>query len=182
LNQFRTIAPLVCLIGYRGTGKSTVSQLLSARIGWPCLDADIELERRAGKSIRDIFAKDGEMAFRDLETAILQELTNQDRLILALGGGAVLREENRLSIRRGLVVWLQADPPTIWERMRADPLTTGQRPNLTTGGLKEIEELLAARTPLYEDCADYTVQTAGRAPDQIADEIVCLLQTHFPSC
>ncbi len=180
MNPIRETAPLVSLIGYRGAGKTTVAQRLSDRIGWPCIDADVELERRAGNTIQEIFERDGEIAFRDWETITILDLTQRDRVILALGGGAILRERNRLAIRRGLVVWLQADPQTIWQRTTADPATTQRRPNLTTGGIQEIEELLTARTSLYQECADHSVQTVGQTPDQIADQIVCLLRKRFP--
>src|SRR5688500_2590703 len=78
------------LIGYRGTGKSTVARLVAERLNWPWLDADVELERRAGKSIAAIFAEDGEPAFRDLESQVLAELVQADRHVLALGGGVIL--------------------------------------------------------------------------------------------
>lgn len=180
MNPNREFAPLICLIGYRGTGKTTVAQRLSERIGWQWIDADAELERNAGQSIREIFQRHGEKAFRDLETETVLDLTLRERLVIAWGGGAILREQNFRAIRRGLVVWLQADPATIWERVNSDPTNSDRRPNLTTGGLKEIEDLLTVRTPLYRDCADYSVPTAGRTPDQIAEEIVCLLRAHFP--
>jgi shikimate kinase len=178
MNSPRVTAPLVSLIGYRGTGKTSVAQHLSTRIGWPWIDADAELELRAGATIKEIFERGGETAFRDLETTIVLELAARDRLILAWGGGVILRERNRIAIRRGLVVWLQADPATIWQRIAADPATSRRRPNLTSGGIQEIEQLLAARTPLYQECADLSVQTVSQTPDQIAEQIVCLLRTH----
>jgi shikimate kinase len=174
----RKTAPLICLIGYRGTGKTTVAQRLSHRIGWPWIDADVELERQAGKSIKEIFAQGGEPLFRDLETATVLRLTESDRIILALGGGAILREQNRSAIRRGLVIWLQADPQTISDRISADVSTAERRPNLIGGGISEIEQLLAVRSSLYRECADHAVQTAEKSPDEIADEIVCLLRKH----
>ena len=180
MNPNREVACLVCLIGYRGTGKTTFAQRLSGRLGWDWIDADSELERKAGQSIREIFQQQGEKVFRDQETQVVLDLTQRERLVIAFGGGAILREQNFRAIRRGLVVWLQADPMTIWERVRNDPTNSERRPNLTSGGLAEIEDLLAARTPLYRDCADYSVPTAGRTPDEIADEIVCLLRTRFP--
>src|SRR5688572_30506661 len=83
------------LIGYRGSGKTTVARALGELLRWPWLDADVELERRAGKSIQQIFADDGEGAFRDLESAVVADLARLDRHVLALGGGAVMRDENR---------------------------------------------------------------------------------------
>ena len=176
----RETAPLICLIGYRGCGKTTIAPLLSQRINWPWIDTDIELERRARKSIKEIFEQSGELAFRDLETATILDLTKVERRILAFGGGAILRPQNVEAIRRGLVIWLQADPQTIWRRMAADPLTAQRRPNLTGGGIGEIEQLLAARTSLYRECADHAIDTVTQTPDQIVDQIVCLLMSRFP--
>src|SRR5262245_66283601 len=85
----------IFLIGYRGSGKTTVAAEMSAQLGWPWHDADAELERRAGKTIKQIFAEQGEPAFRDLESTVLADLLIGDRQIAALGGGVVLREENR---------------------------------------------------------------------------------------
>src|SRR5436190_19410550 len=104
-------APLMnlFLIGYRGSGKTTVAAALAQRLGWPWIDADVELERRAGRSIKEIFATEGEAGFRDRESATLANLAQRDGWIVALGGGAVLREQNRQAIAgRGKVVWLRA--------------------------------------------------------------------------
>ncbi|MBI1900176.1 MAG: shikimate kinase [Planctomycetia bacterium] len=164
------------LIGYRGTGKSTVARLVARRLGWESLDADVEVELRAGKPIAAIFADEGEAAFRDLESAVLQSLSGRDRLVLAAGGGAVLRPENRRLLKRlGKVVWLKADAQTIQERLSADETTAARRPNLTaSGGLAEIVELLERREPLYRETADWKIDTVGRSPGEIAAEIVAL--------
>ncbi len=163
----------IALIGYRGTGKSTVTRKLATRLGWEAIDADVELERRAGKSIKTIFADEGEPAFRDLEAAVLRDLVSRERIVLALGGGVILREENRQALMSGFVVWLQADATTILARTAADPTTVDRRPNLTTsGGLAEIEQLLAVREPRYRSCANQIVDTMGKSPQQIADEVV----------
>src|SRR4029079_3154262 len=96
----------VFLIGYRGTWKSTIAPLLAERLSYDWIDADDELELRAGKSIAQIFADDGEGEFRDLETQIFAELSRRSRAVVALGGGAILREANRAAIRAaGPVVW-----------------------------------------------------------------------------
>jgi len=167
----------IALIGYRGTGKTTVARLLANSLRWSWIDADVELERRAEKTINEFFAQEGETAFRNLETQVVLDLTQRERIVLALGGGAVLREENRAAIRRGTVVWLQADAATIFARTSTDPTTPERRPNLTAvGGLAEIEQLLAAREPLYRDCADFAVATVGITPDQVVDQVVSLLK------
>lgn len=168
----------LALIGYRGSGKTAVAQLAALRLGWDWVDADVEIELRAGKSIAAIFADDGEPAFRDLETAVLGELVLRDRTVLALGGGVVLRGKNRLLLRstcgpgRGKVVWLKASPETLQKRIDADAATAARRPQLTAdGGLAEVRQLLAAREPLYRQCADLEIDTENKSSDQVAHEI-----------
>jgi len=164
----------VLLIGYRGTGKTTVARHIADRLGWNWLDADVELERRAGKSIAAMFAEDGEEAFRDLESAVLADVVLLDDTIVALGGGVVGRERNRDLIRgREGVVWLQASPETLHARIEADAVTLGRRPNLTLhGGLTEIAMLLAKREPWYRECAAIIVDTDAAPPDVAAREII----------
>jgi len=173
----------LALIGYRGSGKTAVAEHLAQRLKWHWLDADAEIESRAGKSIADIFAQDGEHAFRTLEAAVLNQLLHRPNTILALGGGAVLREENRRHLREvcaaggGKVIWLKASPETLWRRIQADTTTAARRPNLTVaGGLNEIHELLAHREDLYRQCADHTIDTDGKALDQVAREIAALIE------
>jgi shikimate kinase len=166
----------VYLIGYRGTGKTTVAKILAARGDFCWLDTDQEIERRTGKTIAQIFADDGEGGFRDLESAVVAELSRRDRLVLALGGGAVLREENRRAIGSGTVIWLQASAETIFARISADAETARRRPNLTpTGGLQEIRELLLRRAPIYRQCTNFAVDTEGKSPEQVAQDILELL-------
>lgn len=163
----------LALIGYRGTGKTTVARVLSQRLGWPAIDADVELERQAGRSIKQIFADSGEQTFRDLEASLLQQLTAGENQILSLGGGVILRPENRAAIKsRCVTAWLTAAAATLFVRIHGDPTTSERRPNLTAGGgLPEIEQLLAIREPLYRECADCIVATDDRSPESIADEI-----------
>ncbi len=165
--------PLV-LIGYRATGKTSLARLLAAELGWDWIDADVEVERRAGKSIARIFAEDGEPAFRDLEARVTAELLGRDRLVIASGGGAPLRPETRQAMRAtGRVVWLRATPETIHRRMTGDETTAARRPNLTPqGGLEEIEQLLAGREPVYRETATVEVDTEGKDLAQIAAEIL----------
>lgn len=164
----------IFLIGYRGTGKSAVAPELAARLGFDWVDADDEIERRAGKYIAAIFADDGEPAFRDLESRIVAELVGRRRIVVALGGGAVLRDENRRAIcGAGPVVWLTASVDTIQQRMAADTLTAHRRPNLTAaGGHDEVVVVMAARTPIYRACATLAVDTEGKSIAHIVDEIL----------
>jgi shikimate kinase len=163
----------IFLIGYRGSGKTTVARALAGLLGWSWLDADAELERRAGKSIRQIFEDSGEGAFRDLESAVVADLARLDRHVLALGGGAVLRDENRQAISgRGKVVWLRARPETLAARIAADPTTAARRPNLTNqGGLDEIRRLVAEREPIYQACADLALDADADSPENMARQI-----------
>jgi shikimate kinase len=162
------------LIGLRGTGKSTIAEILAQRLGWDWCDADAEIERRAAKTIKQIFEAGGEPAFRDWETQVVTDLAQRERTVLALGGGAVLRPENRAAIaRQGTIVWLTASPETLWARIQADATTASRRPNLSAGGgINEIIATLGARREVYRQCADLEVDTEGKTPDQVADAIV----------
>jgi shikimate kinase len=169
---------LLTLIGYRATGKTTLARLLAERLGWDWIDADVEIEHQAGKSIARIFAEQGEPAFRDLEAQVIADLCRRERLVLAAGGGAPLRPESRQAMRQaGRVVWLSARPETILARMSADTTTTTRRPDLTDkGSLEEIIHLLAVRTPIYQESAHLWVDTEGKTPAELADTIVAELK------
>jgi shikimate kinase len=173
MNHQRPIA----LIGYRGTGKTTVAQILARLLEWDWVDADVEVELRAGKSIAAIFADDGEPTFRDLESQVVADLCTRQRMVLALGGGAILRETNRENIAAcQAVVWLQASAEVLAERIAQDVVTSGRRPNLTNhDGRTEIELLLAQREPFYRTCATLEVDTENKEPAEIAGEIFAAL-------
>ncbi len=163
----------IALIGYRGTGKTTVAQILAARLDFDWVDADVEIELRAGKSIAEIFAESGEETFRDLEAEVVTRLCGRQRTVVALGGGAILREENRKCVAGcSSVVWLKASAEVIAERLMGDPSTSARRPNLTNhGGRTEIDQLLRQREPIYRTCATLEVDTDNRDPAAIVDEI-----------
>lgn len=163
------------LIGYRGTGKSTVGRILAESLGRPFVDCDREIEARSGSSIRSLFAEAGEPAFRDWEELTLAELTAETPgAILATGGGAVLREANRRRMREfGFVAWLTAHPPELARRLESDWAGLACRPALTAAGvLEEIEEVLQARTPLYAGLADVVISTDGKEPREVAEAIL----------
>jgi len=165
------------LIGYRGTGKSSVAAPLAARLGFTSIDADAEIERRAGHTIREIFANEGESAFRQRERAVLEELFARDRLVIAAGGGAVLDATTRGRMRTaGPVIWLRASVDAIERRIAEDVSTASRRPALTAlGGRREIEATLAIREPLYRECAGIIVDTDGRSIDEIVEQILSQL-------
>ena len=161
------------LIGYRGTGKTTVGRILANRLGWGFIDADDRVEAAAGRTIAEIFATEGEPGFRDRESAALAELTTVTRHVVATGGGVIHRPTNRAILRSGFVVWLVATPEAAFDRLRSDATTAARRPNLTPkGGLDEVRALIAAREPLYRECADCVIDTEGQSPDAVASAIL----------
>jgi shikimate kinase len=172
------MSPLLFLIGYRGSGKTTVGRVVAERLGWVFLDADSVLEERYGRTIRDIFAAEGEAGFRDKEATVLADLCTHGECVIATGGGFVLRDTNRDLLRQhGFVAWLSANPVVLLARIQADATTAARRPPLAGGGLGEIQELLAVREPLYRACADVEVAVAALSPEQAADAILAAWRT-----
>jgi shikimate kinase len=164
------------LIGPRGSGKTTVAQILAQKLGWRWIDADALLEERHGRSIRRVFEEEGEAGFRQKESAILEEVCRSRDQVVATGGGVVLSATNRQCLRAaGQVVWLMADVPVLWQRVQSDATTRERRPPLAGGGLTEIQELLDLRRPLYQECADITVDTTDRSSDAVANEILSFI-------
>ena len=167
--------PGLVLIGYRGTGKSTVGRILAGRLGRTFLDCDLEIEARANRSVREIFVEHGEPAFRDWEERTLAELTEgRPSAVLATGGGAILREANRRRLRDfGFVAWLTAHPSVLVRRLEADRRGLAERPALTSAGtLEEIVQVLRVRTPLYAQLADAVIETGEKSPEQVVDSIL----------
>ena len=164
----------IFLTGYRATGKTTVAGLIAQALGKETIDADVYLEEQAGMTIAEIFAEEGEQGFRNRETDVVKKLAGRENIVVALGGGAIVREENREALQgRGITVWLMASATVIFERMNTDPLTGQRRPDLTAvGGLEEVRSLLTQRTPLYQAVADFMVDTEQLSPEGVAAEIV----------
>lgn len=151
-----------------------MGRLLAERLGWRFFDTDDHVEAAAGKSIRDIFATDGELAFRERESEALTELCQRGTCVIATGGGAVLREANRELLKSsGFVVWLTATPETVLARLQSDPTTGARRPNLTAvGGEEEVRALIAFRAPLYRATANCAVATDALSPETLTDAIL----------
>ncbi len=164
----------LALIGYRGTGKTTVGRLLAATLGRSFVDADQALESRIGRSIRSLFENEGEPVFRDLEEKILADLSRHpDRAVVATGGGVILRAANRNALKAfGLTIWLRADPTVLADRLRGGL----DRPALTSAGtLREIADVLETREPLYRAAADLVIETDQKRPVEIVDELRSVL-------
>ena len=163
------------LIGYRGSGKSTVGRALAQRLGLPAIDTDDLIEAGSGLSVREIFAAEGESGFRQREASVIAEVAARPLpCVVSLGGGAILRETNRkcLSVT-GNTVWLQAPAEQLFRRIEGDATSQQRRPSLSDrGGFAEVVELLAAREPLYRELAQKIVLTEGRTPDDVVEEIV----------
>jgi len=164
------------LIGYRGTGKSSVGHLLAQRLGWDLISSDAEIVKRAGLSIPEIVKESGWDHFRDVETEVCREVAARDRVIIDTGGGIILRQQNVDCLKaNGLLFWLTAEAPTIARRIGGDT----QRPSLT--GAKsftdEIVEVLQARLPKYQAAADHVITTDRLAPGQVADAILAHVRT-----
>ncbi|MGE0058255.1 MAG: 3-dehydroquinate synthase [Dehalococcoidia bacterium] len=160
----------ITLIGFMGTGKSTVARLLAERLGWDLVDGDLAIIEKAGKPIPEIFAAEGEMAFRKLETQTYTAIRGQSRVVVAAGGGAILLPETRRAIAdAGLVVCLEASPETIAARLAA--ASDDERPLLSdTNVLPRIRRLKAQRAALYAQ-VDLTINTDVLTPGEVVDQI-----------
>ncbi len=147
----------IYLIGLMGAGKTTMGKKLARALGWPFYDSDRVIEESTGVSIPMIFEYEGEQGFRDREQEVITQLTGLSGIVLATGGGAILREQNRRQLKdNGLVVYLQCSIDRILQRTRRD----SQRPLLQTENPRQkLEQLLKEREPLYRECADITVDT-----------------------
>ncbi len=161
----------IVLIGFMGAGKSTVGRWLSRKLSRQLLDTDAMIEAGAGMTIREIFAVRGEDAFRAAETEVLKGLAARRMpVIVSTGGGMPMRAENRTALRQlGYVVYLRVKPETVCKRLAGD--TT--RPLLAGNDRQQkVKELLRQRGPVYEETAHLTVDTDGRGPEEIAEEIL----------
>ncbi|MDD2800674.1 MAG: shikimate kinase AroK [Methylobacter sp.] len=160
----------IYLIGLMGAGKTTIGRQLAKALAVPFYDSDKAIEERTGVDIPTIFEFEGEQGFRDREQKMLEQLTQMDGIVLATGGGAVLREDNRKALKsNGFVVYLQCAIDRILERTRRDT----QRPLLQTDNPRSrLEALFAEREPLYLSCADFKVDTGTLPSKEVVNRIL----------
>lgn len=162
--------PRILLVGMMGCGKTTTGGLVARRLGWDYRDSDADVEALTGHTVPEIFERDGEDAFRKVEAEVLATACNSERpTVIAVAGGAVLSADNRRLIREcGTVVWLQAEPHRLAERVgdgAGRPLLDGEKDEIMT-------RLLAERAPHYAEVADAAIDVDHLTPDQVADRVL----------
>jgi shikimate kinase len=172
MNESQTPPKNIVLVGFMGSGKSTVGRELHQRLGYPLVDMDQVIEQRARKSIAAIFADEGEQVFRNQETSLLKELDDPTapRRIISTGGGVIGREKNRALLRQlGYVVWLNAPMSVILDRTSKNR----ERPLLhTEDPVARVTALMEARRPLYEEVSHLKIETAGLDSNELATGIL----------
>lgn len=160
----------IVLIGYMGCGKSAVAKELHRQTGRNTVDMDLMIEEQAGETIAEIFSREGEEGFRRRETAVLRALTGADNTVVSTGGGVVIREENRVLLKKmGKVIWLKASPSVVYNRISGDVTT---RP-LLAGNMSEeyIAGMMEERSDYYASCADAVLDTDTMTPEELARKI-----------
>jgi shikimate kinase len=170
----------ISLIGYRATGKSTVGRILAARLEIAFCDTDAMVEKTMAMPIKEIVALHGWDYFRAREKETIEFLTQKEDCVIATGGGVVLFRENIKLLKQnvdllkqaGVIIWLNAPLHDIIERLKEDARKEATRPQFTSGNIvQETIDIMKKRLPLYESSADYTIDTLGKNPEQIAEEI-----------
>lgn len=165
--------PNIALVGFMGTGKTSVGQRLAERLKMPLIDTDDVIKQDGGIAIADIFARHGELYFRDLESVAVRKVADLDNHVISTGGGVVLRTSNMEMLKRnGVVFCLTATPEEIWQRVRHQT----HRPLLQTPNpLAKIRQLLTERAPYYAH-ANYGISTTGLSVEQVAATTITLFQ------
>ncbi len=169
------------LTGYRGSGKSSVGKRLGTHLQCPVIDLDDRIEAAAGRSIREIFIDEGEQGFRDRESAELETASRESASVISLGGGAIMREQNRAIIAAtGDCVWLKIDVDTAMKRLAGDSTTADRRPALThLPAREEIADVLASREATYASVASMHVDVCNRTVSEIETEILAWLRSEI---
>lgn len=169
----------IILIGFMGSGKSSVGRLVASKLGHKFVDTDRLVTNTTGSTIADLFEKKGESYFRDRETEALRSLQGRSNLVVATGGGIITRKENIPLLQElGFVVWLQTNQEVLFERVSR----TRKRPLLMTDNPREtISKLLVQRTPLYVAAAHHQIDTTDLSHEQGAELVISQADQHF-SC
>jgi shikimate kinase len=177
LEPFFWIFMNIVLIGYRASGKSTVGKRLASCLKMEFVDADDLLQNRHGKSISEMVEAHGWEYFRTAEKRIIEEISLQNHLVIAPGGGAVLDADNVTALRRkGLIIWLKADQQTLVRRMNEDPDTYSRRPTLTgKGPLEELEAMIPFREPFYQKASRIQIDTSVLDVEEVVEYVLTTL-------
>lgn len=160
----------IVLTGFMGTGKTTIGRVLAQRLGFSFADTDDLIIEKAGKSINDIFKQDGEEIFRDIESECILSLENCKNIVIATGGGAVLRESNITALRKnGIIFNLTASNKTILHNISL----SDQRPLVNNSNSKDIIKRFESRKPYYNNC-DFKITIDDKTPIEVANEIILI--------
>ncbi|MDR4498204.1 MAG: shikimate kinase [Candidatus Scalindua sp.] len=167
----------IVLIGFRGTGKSTIGKLLANRLKRSFVDTDEYIINTTGKTIKEIFQEEGEKKFRQIEADTIALLRVMDKKIIAAGGGVVLNNKNVETLKsNGVLILLEAAPEIIHKRISLDEKTMHQRPSLTDkGAFEEIKHLIKQRQKLYDEAASHRINTSNKSTEEIVEEILFII-------
>lgn len=167
----------IILIGVRGSGKSAVGRRLAARLQMKFVDTDDLIESKEGH-ISDIVKSKGWDHFRRLEKSVIEEISKENDLIIAPGGGAVLDTDNVNALKRnGRIIWLKADQETLFKRIQKDQGSSTRRPTLTgKGTLEEIEETISERGPFYEKASEIQINTSPMDVEAVVEDVLTVLK------
>src|SRR5579862_1048442 len=167
------------LIGYRGSGKTTVGRIVASHLKWNFIDCDDWIVRRAGMNIKQIFTEKGEQAFRDLESQVVEQVCRLKQTVISFGGGALDREQNRHAVTSaGLkMIYLRCEPAELLRRIQSDPQTAANRPNLTSlaDGIEEINQVLSRREPVWKTLIAGEIDVTSIPAEEVAAQIGALL-------
>ena len=166
----------VIFVGYRASGKSTVGQLVANQLSWPLLDVDRGIEQLSGVTIKALYEDQGNARYREIEEQVVVQMCAQDSVVISFGAGTIMQPANeRIAKTDSLVVYLELPATELWRRMQADPHSEITRPNLSTGGMEEVVEMLKKRGPVYQRNADLKLD-GTLDPQLLADQVICAMQ------
>jgi shikimate kinase len=173
----RFMLPNFVLVGFMGCGKTTVGRRLASITGHRFVDADELIVKDQKKSISAIFAEKGEEGFREIEERVIGDLVGVAGIILSTGGGAILREANRISLKKiGIIIWLDAQPEVLFERA----MRSGRRPLLQNENPRQVfDDLLESRRPIYESTADLRFDSTGIDHEEVSRKVLDLAMRQY---